>query len=53
MIAEGLKSAANPGNTSVKDIAIMTEGKPQQRKSPARGAGLLTGLSPFGAGLAS
>jgi len=28
MIAEGLKTAANPGNTSVKDIAKMTEGKP-------------------------
>jgi hypothetical protein len=39
MIAKPLKRAANRENTPVKDIGKMTEGKPEQRKSPAEEPG--------------
>jgi hypothetical protein len=38
-MAEALKGTANQGNTPAKEMAKMTEGKPEQRKSPAEGPG--------------
>jgi len=40
MIAEALRAVAGQGNTTAKDTAKMTEGKPGYRISPAEGPGL-------------